>query len=146
MTFWTSSDDEAGTEDLAAWLASIGADGADGGWDTTSSETTGASLMPPPSAPTEVEADTLADEPPGPSAEGDGADTGAGGGGYGFVAGGLGGAATGFGERDRDSESESEPHTGFGTSGFGAGDYGAGERGFGAGDSGYGDSGEETAS
>jgi DNA-directed RNA polymerase subunit beta' len=33
MTFWTSSDDEAGTEDLAAWLASIGADGEDGGWE-----------------------------------------------------------------------------------------------------------------
>jgi DNA-directed RNA polymerase subunit beta' len=33
MTFWTSSDDEAGTEDLAAWLASIGADGQDGGWE-----------------------------------------------------------------------------------------------------------------
>ena len=29
MTFWTSSDDEAGTEDLAAWLASIGSDGPD---------------------------------------------------------------------------------------------------------------------
>jgi DNA-directed RNA polymerase subunit beta' len=27
MTFWTSSDDEAGTEDLAAWLASIGSQG-----------------------------------------------------------------------------------------------------------------------
>ncbi len=27
MTFWTSSDDEAGTEDLAAWLASIGTQG-----------------------------------------------------------------------------------------------------------------------
>jgi DNA-directed RNA polymerase subunit beta' len=33
MTFWTSSDDEAGTEDLAAWLASIGADGQEGGWE-----------------------------------------------------------------------------------------------------------------
>jgi DNA-directed RNA polymerase subunit beta' len=31
MTFWTSSDEEAGTEDLAAWLASIGSDGAEGG-------------------------------------------------------------------------------------------------------------------
>ncbi len=30
MTFWTSSDDEAGTEDLAAWLASIGSEGTDG--------------------------------------------------------------------------------------------------------------------
>jgi DNA-directed RNA polymerase subunit beta' len=30
MTFWTSADDEAGTEDLAAWLASIGSDGPDG--------------------------------------------------------------------------------------------------------------------
>jgi DNA-directed RNA polymerase subunit beta' len=27
MTFWTSSDEEAGTEDLAAWLASIGSQG-----------------------------------------------------------------------------------------------------------------------
>ncbi len=27
MTFWTSSDDEPGTEDLAAWLASIGSQG-----------------------------------------------------------------------------------------------------------------------
>ena len=34
MTFWTSSDDEAGTEDLAAWLASIGTDGQEGGWDS----------------------------------------------------------------------------------------------------------------
>ncbi len=34
MTFWTSSDEEAGTEDLAAWLASIGADGHDGGWES----------------------------------------------------------------------------------------------------------------
>jgi len=33
MTFWTSSDEEAGTEDLAAWLASIGSDG-EGGWDS----------------------------------------------------------------------------------------------------------------
>ena len=35
MTFWTSGDDEAGTEDLAAWLASIGSEGTDGsqGWD-----------------------------------------------------------------------------------------------------------------
>jgi DNA-directed RNA polymerase subunit beta' len=30
MTFWTSGDDEAGTEDLAAWLASIGSEGTDG--------------------------------------------------------------------------------------------------------------------
>jgi DNA-directed RNA polymerase subunit beta' len=30
MTFWTSSDEEAGTEDLAAWLASIGSEGTDG--------------------------------------------------------------------------------------------------------------------
>jgi DNA-directed RNA polymerase subunit beta' len=31
MTFWSSGDDEAGTEDLAAWLASIGSsDGAEG--------------------------------------------------------------------------------------------------------------------
>ena len=30
MTFWSSGDDEAGTEDLAAWLASIGSEGADG--------------------------------------------------------------------------------------------------------------------
>ena len=36
MTFWTSSDDEAGTEDLAAWLASIGSQG-----DAWESETTG---------------------------------------------------------------------------------------------------------
>jgi DNA-directed RNA polymerase subunit beta' len=34
MTFWTSSDDEAGTEDLAAWLASIGSDNAEG-WDAS---------------------------------------------------------------------------------------------------------------
>src|SRR6201987_1101237 len=31
MTFWTSSDEEAGTEDLAAWLASIGAEGSGDG-------------------------------------------------------------------------------------------------------------------
>ena len=31
MTFWSSGDDEAGTEDLAAWLASIGSEGSDGG-------------------------------------------------------------------------------------------------------------------
>jgi DNA-directed RNA polymerase subunit beta' len=30
LTFWTSSDDEAGTEDLAAWLASIGSDAGSG--------------------------------------------------------------------------------------------------------------------
>jgi DNA-directed RNA polymerase subunit beta' len=40
MTFWSSGDDEAGTEDLAAWLASIGSaegDGAAvGGYDTGS--------------------------------------------------------------------------------------------------------------
>ncbi len=34
MTFWTSSDDEAGTEDLAAWLASIGSQGD--AWDAGS--------------------------------------------------------------------------------------------------------------
>jgi DNA-directed RNA polymerase subunit beta' len=37
MTFWSSADDEAGTEDLAAWLASIGSDSPDGsvgGYDT----------------------------------------------------------------------------------------------------------------
>jgi DNA-directed RNA polymerase subunit beta' len=36
MTFWSSSDDEAGTEDLAAWLASIGSSDGDGvlGYDT----------------------------------------------------------------------------------------------------------------
>ena len=38
MTFWTSSDDEAGTEDLAAWLASIGSDG-EGSWDAASGGT-----------------------------------------------------------------------------------------------------------
>jgi DNA-directed RNA polymerase subunit beta' len=41
MTFWSSGDDEAGTEDLAAWLASIGsseeeADAAFAGFDTSS--------------------------------------------------------------------------------------------------------------
>ncbi len=34
MTFWTSADDEAGTEDLAAWLASIGSSDAGDGWST----------------------------------------------------------------------------------------------------------------
>jgi DNA-directed RNA polymerase subunit beta' len=35
MTFWSSADDEAGTEDLAAWLASIGSSDADSsGYDT----------------------------------------------------------------------------------------------------------------
>jgi DNA-directed RNA polymerase subunit beta' len=33
LTFWTSADDEAGTEDLAAWLASIGSDGNEGTWE-----------------------------------------------------------------------------------------------------------------
>jgi hypothetical protein len=33
MTFWSSGDDEsAGTEDLAAWLASIGSDSSDEGF------------------------------------------------------------------------------------------------------------------
>jgi DNA-directed RNA polymerase subunit beta' len=41
MTFWTSSDEEAGTEDLAAWLASIGSDTTTPGWE---SETNGAGV------------------------------------------------------------------------------------------------------
>ncbi len=35
MTFWTSSEDESGTEDLAAWLASIGSQGD--AWDSGAS-------------------------------------------------------------------------------------------------------------
>ena len=33
MQFWSSSDEEAGTEDLAAWLASIGSEGKEGTWE-----------------------------------------------------------------------------------------------------------------
>jgi DNA-directed RNA polymerase subunit beta' len=40
MTFWTSSDEDSGTEDLAAWLASIGTDG-DGSWDAGSAAEVG---------------------------------------------------------------------------------------------------------
>jgi len=34
LQFWTSGDDEAGTEDLAAWLASIGSSDVGDGWST----------------------------------------------------------------------------------------------------------------
>ena len=42
MTFWTSSDDEAGTEDLAAWLASIGSQGEAWEAESNGAETNGA--------------------------------------------------------------------------------------------------------
>jgi DNA-directed RNA polymerase subunit beta' len=133
MTFWTSSDDESGTEDLAAWLASIGADGTDGGWDSTPSEEAEAAEVP---ASGSTGIDTR-------SAEGNGADPADDGGASerdsGFGDSGLGaGAPSSVGEHERD--------TGFGDAGFSPGGFGGSEPGFRAGESGYGDSGEESAS
>ncbi len=51
MTFWTSADDETGTEDLAAWLASIGSSDAGDGWSTDDDDSglTGVPSVPAPS-------------------------------------------------------------------------------------------------
>jgi DNA-directed RNA polymerase subunit beta' len=99
MTFWTSSDDEAGTEDLAAWLASIGADGQDSGWEQPAEGSAAPDLA---SGPGPVEGLVAPDG--GFDAGGEPAGAGAAGGGDGTdgspAATAASGYVSGFGDRD----------------------------------------------
>jgi DNA-directed RNA polymerase subunit beta' len=101
MTFWTSSDDETGTEDLAAWLASIGADGQDGGWDSGSdgdADTAATTTTPTATATATAMAATDGDGSiaGSESGSGSGSDSGSG---SGF------GSGSDFGDTDQESAS-----------------------------------------